>query len=105
MFRHHFRIAIRHLARQKVLSVINISGLSLGLACFSLILLFAVNEFSYDNWHQKAARIYRVSETYLRGDGQQEGDAGGNMPLGPAMRQDFLTWKRRCASTAPIKSS
>jgi putative ABC transport system permease protein len=89
MFRHHFRIAIRHLARQKVLSVINISGLSLGLACFSLILLFAVNEFSYDNWHQKAARIYRVSETYLRGDGQQEGDAGGNMPLGPAMRQDF----------------
>jgi putative ABC transport system permease protein len=89
MLRHYFRIAIRNLGRHKVLTVINILGLSLGLACFSLILVFAVNEFSYDNWHVKAARIYRVDETFVRKDGQTLGSSGGNMPVGPALKQDF----------------
>jgi hypothetical protein len=39
MLRHYFRIAFRNLGRHKVLTVINILGLSLGLACFSLILV------------------------------------------------------------------
>ena len=89
MLRHYFRIAFRNLGRHKVLTVINILGLSLGLACFSLILVFAVNEFSYDNWHVKAARIYRVDETFVRKDGQTLGTSGGNMSVGPAFRQDF----------------
>jgi len=89
MLRHYFRIAIRNLGRHKVLTVINILGLSLGLACFCLILVFAVNEFSYDNWHVKAGRIYRVDETFVRKDGQTVGTSGGNMPVGPAFKQDF----------------
>jgi putative ABC transport system permease protein len=89
MLRHYFRIAIRNLGRHKVLTVINVLGLSLGLACFCLILVFAVNEFSYDNWHVKAGRIYRVDETFVRKDGQTVGTSGGNMPVGPAFKQDF----------------
>ena len=89
MLRHYIRIAIRNLGRHKVLTVINILGLSLGLACFCLILVFAVNEFSYDNWHVKAARIYQVDETWVRKDGQIFGTNGGNMPVGPAFKQDF----------------
>ena len=89
MLRHYIRIAIRNLGRHKVLTVINILGLSLGLACFSLILVFAVNEFSYDNWHVNAARIYQVDETWVRKDGQIFGTNGGNMPVGPAFKQDF----------------
>jgi putative ABC transport system permease protein len=89
MLRHYFRIASRNLGRHKVLTVINILGLSLGLACFSLILVFAVNEFSYDNWHVKAARIYQVDESWVRNDGQIFGSSGGNMAVGPAFKQDF----------------
>jgi len=89
MLKHYLRIAIRNLARQKVLTLINISGLSLGLACFSLILLFAVNEFSYDRSQANAAQIYRVDETWIREDGSQNSTAGGYMILGPALKKDF----------------
>src|ERR1700761_4638284 len=74
MLKHYIRIAIRNLARQKVLTFINISGLSLGLACFSLILLFAVNEFSYDRFRANAAHIFRVDEVFTRDDGSQDGE-------------------------------
>jgi putative ABC transport system permease protein len=89
MLKHYIRIAIRNLARQKVLTFINISGLSLGLACFSLILLFAVNEFSYDRFRNNADHIFRVDEIYTRDDGSQAGDAGLYMPLAPAMKKEF----------------
>jgi len=89
MLKHYIRIAIRNLGRQKVLTIINISGLSIGLACFSLILLFAVNEFSYDRFRTNAEHIFRVDEVFTRDDGSQSGDAGGNTPLAPAMKKEF----------------
>jgi hypothetical protein len=51
---------LRVLARQKGLVVINILGLSIGLACFSMFLLYTVNELNYDRFHKHAANIYRV---------------------------------------------
>jgi putative ABC transport system permease protein len=101
MLKHYLRIAIRNLARQKVLTFINISGLSLGLACFSLILLFAVNEFSYDRWRAHADRIYRVDAMWTRDDGSQAGDAGGHMPLGPAMKKEFPDVEQSVRVSAP----
>jgi len=89
MLRHYLRIAVRNLAKQKTLTFINISGLSLGLACFSLILLFAVSEFSYDKFNQKAAQTYRMEVRYTRDDGQEQGSAGLNVGLGPAMKKEF----------------
>lgn len=89
MLLQYLRVAFRNLAKQKVLTVINLSGLSLGLACFSLILLFAVSEFHYDSWHEKAARIYRVNEVFTMDNGRQGGDAGLGMPAAPAFRKDF----------------
>jgi putative ABC transport system permease protein len=89
MLYHYIRIAIRNLAKQRVLTGINIAGLSLGLACFSLILLFAVNEFSYDRFHKNAGRIYRVTQVWTNDDGREQGIAGLYMPLGPAMEEAF----------------
>ena len=60
MIKHYFKIALRNLGRQKILSFINISGLSIGLACFSLFLLYAVNEFNFDRFNKNADDIYRV---------------------------------------------
>lgn len=89
MLRQYLRIAFRNLNRQKALAFINVSGLSLGLACFTLILLFAISEFNFDSWHKQAARIFRVDQVYTRDDGGQGGDAGLGMPAGPAFRKDF----------------
>jgi putative ABC transport system permease protein len=89
MLRQYLRVAIRNLAKQKALTFINLCGLSLGLACFTLVLLFAVSEFNYDSWHEKAARIFRVNEMHTQDDGRQGGDAGLGMPAAPAFRNDF----------------
>lgn len=60
MFKNYFKIALRNLQKQKVLAFINIFGLSVGIACFSLLLLFINNEFSFDKFHRNAPNIYRV---------------------------------------------
>jgi hypothetical protein len=90
MIKHYFKIAIRNLGRQKVLAFINIAGLSLGLACFILFLLNAVNEFSFDRFHKDGENVYRV---YRWTEAMQGEEAGGDvylpMPLGPALKQDI----------------
>ena len=90
MLKHYFKIAVRNLGRQKILSFINVSGLSIGLACFSLFLLYSVNEFSFDRFHSNANNIYRV---YRWTDAMDGREAGGDVympsPLGPAMKTDL----------------
>ncbi|MCW5910246.1 MAG: ABC transporter permease, partial [Cyclobacteriaceae bacterium] len=80
----------RKLERQKLLSLINISGLSVGLACFTLLVLYSLNEFQFDRFHENAANIYRVYQqsATLEGNGVKY-DVNLPVPLGPALRQDF----------------
>ncbi|HET9823850.1 MAG TPA: ABC transporter permease [Chitinophagaceae bacterium] len=90
MIKHYFKIAVRNLGRQKVLSVINVSGLSIGLACFSLFLLYSINEFSFDRFHKSAKNIYRVYRWSEAMNGQEaNGDVYMPSPLGPAMKADL----------------
>ncbi len=90
MFKNYFKIAIRNLAKQKALAFINVFGLSVGIACFSLFMLYAVNEFSFDSFHKNGDNIYRV---YLwheaKGDEQAQGGSYQPMPLAPALKQDL----------------
>jgi putative ABC transport system permease protein len=60
MFQNYFKIASRNLLKQKLYSGINIAGLTLGLTCFMVILLYVQHEFSYDNFYPNTKRIYRV---------------------------------------------
>ncbi|HEY0433329.1 MAG TPA: ABC transporter permease, partial [Chitinophagaceae bacterium] len=60
MFRNYLKIALRNLRRNKVYSFINIAGLSLGLACAMLIILYGKDEASYDRFQNNVANIYRV---------------------------------------------
>jgi len=60
MISNYFKIALRILQKQKVFAFINVFGLSVGIACFSLLLLFAANEFSFDKFHTHAPDIYRA---------------------------------------------
>ncbi len=90
MIKNYFKLAFRNLLQQKVLASINIAGLSIGLACFILFLLFAVNQLSFDKFHKNASNIYRAVEWYQGIPGREPGgEAFGGTPLGPAMKQDF----------------
>ena len=60
MFKNHLKIAVRNIKRQKVYAFINITGLAIGMACCFLILLWVQDELSYDRYHEKSDRIYRV---------------------------------------------
>jgi putative ABC transport system permease protein len=60
MFKNYFKTAWRHLLKNKFYSFLNIAGLSIGLAVGILILLWVQDERSFDNFHRKASRIYRL---------------------------------------------
>ncbi len=60
MIRNYFRTAWRNLWKNKVFSLINILGLSLGMAACLLILQYVNFELSYDQFNQNAPNLYRV---------------------------------------------
>ncbi|MBN1300708.1 MAG: ABC transporter permease [Melioribacteraceae bacterium] len=60
MLKNYIKIAFRNLLKYKNFSLINITGLAIGIASCVLILLFVMDELSYDRFHEKADRIYRV---------------------------------------------
>lgn len=88
MIKNYLKIAFRNLWKRKGFSAINITGLAIGLATCLLIMLFVLDELSYDRFNKKADRIYRV-----------DGDIkfGGNHfilavapdPMGPTLKKDF----------------
>ena len=59
MFKSYFKTALRNLQRNKVYSFTNIIGLSLGLACAMLIILYVKDEVSYDRFHSNVGNIYQ----------------------------------------------
>lgn len=61
MLKSYIKIALRSLLKNKVYSVINILGLSAGLACCVLILLHVQDEFSYDTFYENEENLYRVA--------------------------------------------
>ncbi len=69
MFRNYIKTAFRNLRRNKIYSFINIAGLSLGLACAMLIVLYVKDEVSYDRFHKNIGNIYRISNKNIRPDG------------------------------------
>ncbi len=59
MFKNYFKTAWRNFQKQKLFSFINISGLTIGIACFSLLGLYAYQQLSFDRFNKNAANIYR----------------------------------------------
>jgi putative ABC transport system permease protein len=66
MFRSYLIIAWRNIIRSKVYTIINVSGLSLGVACCLLLALYIQDEMSYDQYHSRLDDLYRVT-TKLEG--------------------------------------
>jgi putative ABC transport system permease protein len=60
MFKSYIKTAWRNIKRQKGYSILNISGLALGMACSILIVFYIHHELSFDRFHENADRIYRV---------------------------------------------
>ncbi len=88
MFKNYTKIAFRNLLKHKAFSLINLFGLSIGMACCILIMLWVNDEISYDKFHNKSDRIYRViQEIYFSDHTTLWGITQG--PLGPAMKEEL----------------
>jgi putative ABC transport system permease protein len=72
MIKNYFKTAWRNIARNKAYSSINIIGLSLGLTCAMLIMLYVKDEISYDRFHKQVDNVYRVVNKNIKPDGSVE---------------------------------
>ncbi len=61
MFRNHFKIAIRNLTKNSFFSLLNLTGLAVGIAVSLALMLFVKEELSFDKYHSKASNIYRAA--------------------------------------------
>ncbi len=88
MLKNYIKIAFRNLLRNKGFSVINISGLAIGMASAILILLWVQNEISYDRFHEKNNRLYEVWGNSIYDGALQTGLPTPQL-MGPALKNDY----------------
>ncbi len=88
MFQNYFILAYRNLLSNKLVSGINIVGLSIAIGCCITVFLFLKNYYTMDNFHVNADRIYMVEHVVENNDGRQV-FGSSPMPLGPLLVENF----------------
>jgi putative ABC transport system permease protein len=88
MIKNYIKIALRNLTRHKGYSLINITGLAIGMACCILILLWVQDELRFDRFHKNADNICRVIQDIKFSDHSTTW-AITQGPLGPSLKEDF----------------
>jgi putative ABC transport system permease protein len=88
MIKNYLKVAYRGLIRQKGYALINIIGLAMGLSCSILIGLYVLNELSYDKFHTKSDRIYRIVTSGKMGTNSFKGPFTP-APMAEALVRDF----------------
>ncbi len=89
MLKNYAKVALRNILRSKVHSIITLAGLSVGIACCILIVLFVKDEWTFDNFHTKADRIYRAWTFENYSQDEQFLNTVTAYPLGPALAESF----------------
>lgn len=89
MIRNYFKVILRTMLRNKAYSIINILGLSVGLAMYIVISQYVQYEESYDRFHTHTSDIYRVAMHFARPNQEAYTDAATYVPAGAALKADF----------------
>lgn len=80
--------SLRNLFRHRAFSIINLTGLAIGMSLGMMILLIVKEQFSFDNFHADIDRIYRINTVALR-EGYEEPYASSPLPLGEAVSTEY----------------
>ncbi|HYH16563.1 MAG TPA: ABC transporter permease, partial [Flavisolibacter sp.] len=88
MFRNYFKVAVRHLQKNKLYALVNSIGLAIGITSCLLIGIYIWHELSYDAFHEKADRIVRVTWEYNFGDAENKTATTGTK-VGPQLQRTF----------------
>lgn len=88
MIKNLLKTAFRHILKHPGYSILNILGLSLGILSALFLIIYVSDEVSYDRYHEKADRIYRVSSKITEPDDQFTWIVA-QIPFGPQVAQDY----------------
>jgi len=88
MWRNYITVALRNISKNRVFTLLNVSGLAIGLASAILILLFIIKEKSFDRFHEHTHQIYRL---YIDGGMGDQGFRGAwtSMAMAPAFTEEI----------------
>lgn len=88
MLKNYLTLAYRNLIKDKFYSLINIFGLTIGVTCGMLLFLYVTDELSYDKYHTKASRIYRIV-SYITEPDKINRWTSTQPPLVKTLKQDY----------------
>ena len=88
MLKNYFKTALRSLVKRKLQSVLSILSITIGLSVSTIIFLYVQDEFTYDDYHEKSERIYRLANNWKGGDIVTPW-ARTSTPMAPAIKQEF----------------
>jgi len=86
MISNYLKMALRNIGKNKVFSLINIAGLSIGLSASFVIGISIYYDLTFDNFHPNGDRIYRVTTTFTSPDGTYK-HRGVTIPLGQEIKE------------------
>lgn len=89
LIRDHFKVAIRHILKSKTYSLINITGLVVGISAFFLMVQYLAFELSFDRFHENGDRIYRVTYEQVKNNEVTKSAAGTFFGVGNTLRDNF----------------
>src|SRR5215204_4749363 len=89
MFRNYIKIAVRHFRKNIIFSILNVTGLAIGMAACLLILQYVSFKLTYDQFHSNASNIYRVVNDRFQGGKLIQHGTITYSGVGKAMNDDF----------------
>lgn len=95
MLRNYLKVALRYLMRHKEYTAINIFGLAVGITCCVLIMLFVRSELSYDKFHSKSDRLYRMWQ-HEKYQGEDFINTVTPLPMAQALQSNFGEIESTC---------
>src|SRR5688500_1904084 len=88
MLKNLLKISFRTLAKDKTYTILNITGLTIGITCSLLLLMYILHELSYDRYHENARNIYRVVSNIKETDNAFTW-AVAQIPLAEELRDNY----------------
>lgn len=106
MIKNYFKIALRNIKRYTTHSILNISGMAIGMTCAILILLWVQNEWSYDRHFENADELFRVIENQNLSGGESSLIVPTPGALAPALKEEYpeiIRSSRCCPNPLTLK--
>ena len=89
MIKNYLKIAWRNLIRNKTFSIINVVGLSVGMTCCMLLLLYIRSELTYDKHHEHVDNLYMLSLKSVVGQSAGREFGTSPAPYGPTLKSEY----------------